>query len=112
MMGGDGGGGGGWGGDKSTWLLSLLFSLKSCSAAEQKATSRRPPLRVGTAIYFYPGVEAAAAAATAVEAAEARLSPAECLVPTPLPHKKIQETNKKIVCMREKQIHATCAVCT
>lgn len=89
-----GGGGGGWGGDKSTWLLSLLFSLKSCSAAEQKATSRRPPLRVGTAIYFYPGVEAAAA--TAVEAAEARLSPAECLVPTPLPLKKIQETNKKI----------------
>lgn len=93
-----GGGGGGWGGDKSTWLLSLLFSLKSCSAAEQKATSRRPPLRVGTAIYFYPGVEAAAAAAaTAVEAAEARLSPAECLVPTRLPLKKIRETNLESV---------------
>lgn len=27
---------------ESTWPLSLLFSLKSCSAAEQKATSRRP----------------------------------------------------------------------
>lgn len=74
-------GGVGWGG--STWLLSLLFSLKSFCAAEQKATSRRPVLWVGTAIYFYSRVDTAVAAV--VEAAEARLSPAEYLVPTTHP---------------------------
>lgn len=50
---------------KCTWPLSLLFSLKSCSAAEQKGTSRGPPLRVGIAIYFYRRVEVAAMEAAA-----------------------------------------------
>lgn len=81
---------GGWG-DKGTWLLSLLFSLKGFIAAEQKATSWRPPLQVGTAIYFYSRVDAAAAA-VAMEAAEAQLSPAEYLVPTTLPLQKIQKS--------------------
>lgn len=55
---------------QNTWPLSLLFSLKSCSVAEQKATSRSPPLRVGIAVYFYLRVEVAV-----MEAATAPFSP-------------------------------------
>lgn len=50
---------------QSTWSLSLLFSLKSCSVAEQKATSRSPPLQVGIAVYFYLHVEVAVIEAAA-----------------------------------------------
>lgn len=56
---------------QSTWPLSLLFSLKSCSVAEQKATSRSPPLRVGIVVYLYLRVRVAV-----VEAAAAPCSPA------------------------------------
>lgn len=55
---------------QNTWPLSLLFSLKSCGVAEQKATSRSPPLRVGIAVYFYLRVEVAV-----MEAATAPFSP-------------------------------------
>lgn len=52
---------------RSAQLLSLLFSLKSCSVAEQKATSRSPLLRVGIGVYLYLGVQAVVAeAATAL----------------------------------------------
>lgn len=44
---------------QSAWPLSLLFSLKSCSVAEQKATSRSPPLQVGIVVYLYLRVEVA-----------------------------------------------------
>lgn len=47
---------------------------------------------MGTTIYFYSRVDAAAAAA--VEAAEARLSPAEYLVLTTHPLKKIKKKEK------------------
>lgn len=55
---------------QSTCALSLLFSLKSCSVAEQKATSWSPPLQVGIAVYFYQRVEVAV-----IEAAAAPFSP-------------------------------------
>lgn len=52
---------------QSTWPLSLLFSLKSCSAAEQKAMSRSPPLQVGIVVYLYQRGEVAfVGAATAL----------------------------------------------
>ncbi len=50
---------------QSTWPLSLLFSLKSCSVAEQKATSRSPPLRVGIVVYLYLRVQVAVVEAAA-----------------------------------------------
>lgn len=55
---------------QSTWPLSLLFSLKCCSVAEQKATSRSPPLQVGIVVYFYLHVEVAV-----IEADTALFSP-------------------------------------
>lgn len=44
---------------QGTWPLSHLFSLKSCSVAEQKAISRSPLLWVGIVVYLYLRVQVA-----------------------------------------------------